>query len=103
MSTNARLLRKSYAMQRMGQAIARAITAPSSSRKAAAARWAAAWGLLCGIATPGVHLKRSKLLAESHGDTDASEPGAAPDPATMPPPGPAGQGGAQNRPQHTPR
>lgn len=53
--------KKSYAMLRMVQAIGRAIASPSSADKAKAARWAAAWGVLSGIRTPGVRLRRSVL------------------------------------------
>lgn len=55
--------RKAYAMMRMAQAIGRAIDAPSTAEKDRAARWAAAWGLIGGIMTPGVRLRRS-LLAD---------------------------------------
>lgn len=55
-------MRKSYAMQRMGPAIARAISENSKTQKESAAKWAAAWGMLCGIHTPGVKLKGSDVL-----------------------------------------
>lgn len=67
MNRNFKLAKKSYAMQRMRIAIARAVSAGSQRQKATAARWAAAWGLLCGIYTPGVRLKRSDLLGTSSG------------------------------------
>jgi hypothetical protein len=54
--------RKSYGMRRMGQAIGRAIQAASSDEQARAIRWAAAWGLLCGIRSPGVRLRRPDLV-----------------------------------------
>lgn len=52
-----RYARKSYAMGRMTLALERAIKRPTRKEKERAARWAAAWGLLCGIRTEGVHLK----------------------------------------------
>jgi hypothetical protein len=52
-----RYARKSYAMRRMTLAIERAIKRPTRGEKERAARWAAAWGLLCGIRTEGVKLK----------------------------------------------
>ena len=57
----ARQERKAYAMMRMAGAIGRAIDAPTSAQKDRAARWAAAWGLIGGIMTPGVRLRRSLL------------------------------------------
>jgi hypothetical protein len=54
--------RKSYGMRRMGKAIGRAIQAGSSDEQARAIRWAGAWGLLCGIRSPGVRLRRSELV-----------------------------------------
>jgi len=41
----------------MTLAIERAIKRPTRKEKERAARWAAAWGLLCGIRTAGVNLK----------------------------------------------
>ena len=55
--------RKAYSMWRMIMAIQRAIGADSDTEKDQAARWAAAWGLLSGIRTPGVRLRRSQVLA----------------------------------------
>jgi hypothetical protein len=52
-----RYARKSYAMRRMTLALERAIKRPTRKEKERAARWAAAWGLLCGIRTEGVRLK----------------------------------------------
>jgi hypothetical protein len=49
-------------MRRMGNSIGRAIQAASSEEQARAIRWAAAWGLLCGIRSPGVRLRRAELL-----------------------------------------
>ena len=46
----------------MGKAIGRAIQAVSSEDQARAIRWAAAWGLLCGIRSPGVRLRRPELV-----------------------------------------
>ncbi len=70
-------LRKSYAMRRMAKAIERAIAARSGKEKERAARWAAAWGLLCGIRTEGMVLRRTdsdatststqRFPSESHG------------------------------------
>ena len=54
-----RLERKAYAMMRMAQAIGRAIAAHGPAEKDRAARWAAAWGVIGGIMTPGVRLRRS--------------------------------------------
>jgi hypothetical protein len=56
-----RFLRKSYAMQRMSLAIQRAIENTDSKEKERAARWAAAWGLLCGIRTQEVRLRGSDV------------------------------------------
>ncbi len=53
--------RKRYAMLRMAQAIGRAIAAETDAAKEKAARWAAAWGLVGGIYTPGVRLRRDVL------------------------------------------
>jgi hypothetical protein len=61
MKSRYRFLRKSYAMQRMAQAIERAIQGGTSKEKERAARWAAAWGLLCGIRTPAVRLRRGEV------------------------------------------
>lgn len=54
--------RKSYGMRRMGKAIGGAIQAASSGEQALGIRWAAAWGLLCGIQSPGVRLRRPELV-----------------------------------------
>ena len=64
MNTPLKYQRKSYAMQRMAQAIERAIEAESDAEKARAARWAAAWGVLGGIRSPGIRLRRDTLLEE---------------------------------------
>jgi hypothetical protein len=54
--------RKSYGMRRMGDAISRAIRTGSGDEQARAIRWAAAWGLLCGIRSPGVRLRDAELF-----------------------------------------
>ncbi len=61
MKNRNKLVRKSYAMQRMAQAIERAIRANSAIEKERAARWAAVWGVLCGIMTSSVTLRRSDI------------------------------------------
>lgn len=48
-------------MMRMAGAIGRAIDADTTVEKDRAARWAAAWGLIGGIRSPGVRLRRSVL------------------------------------------
>ncbi|HEY0065384.1 MAG TPA: hypothetical protein VGC21_24925 [Telluria sp.] len=53
--------RKNYAMLRMAEAIERAIDSELPADKDKAARWAAAWGVVSGIRSPGVRLKRSVL------------------------------------------
>jgi hypothetical protein len=71
MKSKDRYLRKSYAMSRMALAIRRAIEAQTISEKDNAARWVAAWGLLCGIRSRPVRLKQSKLLRNRrYGDPD---------------------------------
>lgn len=62
-------MRKSYAMQRMAESIERAIQAGTSAEKERAARWAAAWGLLCGIMTATVNVRRSDV--NIHGQSKA--------------------------------
>lgn len=62
MTHRVRKERKSYAMLRMVEAIGRAIRSESPADKDRAARWAAAWGVLGGIRSPGVHLRRSVLI-----------------------------------------
>ncbi len=57
--------RKSYGMRRMGAAIGRAMQAESSEEQARGIRWAAAWGLLCGIRSPGVRLRRPELVEQT--------------------------------------
>jgi hypothetical protein len=53
--------RKNYAMLRMAEAIGRAIDSELPADKDRAARWAAAWGVVSGIRSPGVRLRRSVL------------------------------------------
>jgi hypothetical protein len=69
MKTRYRFLRKSYAMHRMARAIERAIEARTGKEKERAAKWAAAWGLLCGINTRRVRLRSSEI--KPHVDDDA--------------------------------
>ncbi len=54
--------KKAYAMLRMAEAIGRAINADSTAEKDQAARWAAAWGAMGGIRSPGIRLRRSVLV-----------------------------------------
>jgi hypothetical protein len=61
MKNHRRVTRKSYAMKRMANAIERAIHAESPSEKERSARWAAAWGLLCGINTNTARLRSSEV------------------------------------------
>lgn len=56
--------RKSYGM-RSCEAILRAMQAASSEEQARGIRWAAAWGLLCGIRSPGVRLRRPELVEQA--------------------------------------
>jgi len=58
--------RKSYAMSRMAEAIGRAIKSTSLADKDRAARWAAAWGIIGGIRTPGIRLRRNGLFNEQN-------------------------------------
>ncbi len=53
--------RRAYSRERMIAAIERAIAASTDAQKEKAARWAAAWGALSGIRTPGIRLRRSVL------------------------------------------
>jgi hypothetical protein len=61
MKRHIKIERKSYAMLRMIAAIGRAIASDQPAEKDRAARWAAAWGALSGIRSPGVRLRRSAL------------------------------------------
>lgn len=54
--------RKAYAMRRMAEAIGRAIRSESPQEKERAKRWAAAWGVVSGIRSSGVRLRRSVLF-----------------------------------------
>lgn len=80
MKSRYRFLRKSYAMHRMAVAIERAIEARTGKEKERAARWAAAWGLLCGIRTSRVRLRSSEV--KPHGAEPALRPSAQ---ITIPP------------------
>jgi hypothetical protein len=62
MKSRDRQQRKSYGMRRMGKAIGRAIQCASGDEQARAIRWAGAWGLLCGIRSPGVRLRDAGLV-----------------------------------------
>lgn len=53
--------KKAYALMRMARAIGRAVDAASNAEKDRAARWAAAWGVLAGIRSRGIRLRRSCL------------------------------------------
>ena len=52
-----RFLLKTYALKRMGLALIRSVAARTPDEKEVAARWAAAWGYLCGIDSDMVRLK----------------------------------------------
>ena len=54
--------RKAYAMQRMAAAIGRAMNSESSQEQERAKRWAAAWGVVSGIRSSGIRLRRSVLF-----------------------------------------
>lgn len=90
MSGNSRILKKSYAMQRMARAIERAVGAATGKEKERAARWVGAWGMLCGIKSSTVRLRQSEVGrgSDAHirqpsdqidlsGDIDASAAGTA--------------------------
>ena len=62
MKRRIKLERKTYALLRMAVAIGRAMGANATADKDRAARWAAAWGLVGGIRSPGVRLRSSVLL-----------------------------------------
>lgn len=49
-------------MQRMAEAIGRAIRSESSQEKERAKRWAAAWGVVSGIRSSGIRLRRDVLF-----------------------------------------
>jgi hypothetical protein len=67
MKRRIRYERKIYAMLRMAEAIGRAIASDLPAEKDRAARWAAAWGVISGIRTPGVRLRRSVLAGGRRG------------------------------------
>jgi hypothetical protein len=54
--------KKAYAMLRMQEAIGRAIDSDTTAEKDRAARWAAAWGAMGGIRSPGLRLRRNVLI-----------------------------------------
>lgn len=62
MKTRYPFMLKSYAMDRMARALERAIEASTITEKERAARWAAAWGLLCDIRTTRVRLKNTVMV-----------------------------------------
>ena len=64
MSRRIGLEKKAYAMQRMAQAIGRAIESDANADKDKAARWAGAWGAMGGIRSPGLRLRRNVLIDE---------------------------------------
>ena len=53
--------RKTYAMQRMAEAIERAIRSDLPQEQERARRWAAAWGVVSGIRSSGIRLRRDVL------------------------------------------
>ncbi|MGZ8341132.1 MAG: hypothetical protein ACXWU9_16295 [Telluria sp.] len=59
--------RKQYAMQRMAEAIGRAIRSESPQEQERAKRWAAAWGVISGIRSSGVRLRRTVLFDTRRG------------------------------------
>ncbi len=75
MNNPVRKEKKTYAMLRMVEAIGRAIHSPSDAEKQRAARWAAAWGLVSGIRTRGIRLRRNSLFDVS-GDRRRSPRGS---------------------------
>lgn len=91
MKSRHRFLRKSYAMHRMAAAIERAIEARTCKEKERAARWAAAWGLLCGIHTSRVRLRSSEV--KPHVDEPVPRPSAQITIPPMPPVGTDASGG----------
>ncbi|MFP5392315.1 MAG: hypothetical protein ACLGI6_12365 [Gammaproteobacteria bacterium] len=58
-------------MERMIAAIERAILADNATQQDKASRWAAAWGLLGGIRSPGIRLRRSVLRDDTHTERHA--------------------------------
>jgi hypothetical protein len=65
MSRTSRILKKSYAMQRMACAIDRAVRVDGAKEKERAARWVAAWGMLCGIRSESIRLRRSEVAGST--------------------------------------
>ncbi len=63
--------RKTYGMLRMVKAIGRAIKASTALEKERAARWAAAWGVISGIRSRGIRLRRD-VLFDGRRDRDDS-------------------------------
>ena len=49
-------------MQRMAEAIGRAIECDSPKEQERAKRWAAAWGVISGIRSSGIRLRRNVLF-----------------------------------------
>lgn len=49
-------------MQRMAEAIGRAIECDSPQEQERAKRWAAAWGVISGIRSSGIRLRRDVLF-----------------------------------------
>lgn len=62
MTTTDRQKRKSYGMLRMSRAISRAISAPTPLEQEKAIRWVAAWGLIGGIRSDTVRLRKPELI-----------------------------------------
>ena len=62
MKFTTRQQRKSYGMLRMSCAINRAMQARSDGDKDRAIRWAAAWGLIGGIRSDHVRLRKPEML-----------------------------------------
>ncbi|WP_219933206.1 hypothetical protein [Massilia glaciei] len=83
--------KKSYAMRRMAKAIERAISEEAPERKERAARWAAAWGLHCGIAAKPVQYQETydiEFVALQPAPAAPAEAGPSPEPAPAPEPAP---------------
>lgn len=62
MTRTDRQKRKSYGMLRMSRAISRAISAPTPLEQEKAIRWVAAWGLIGGIRSDTVRLRKPELI-----------------------------------------
>lgn len=76
----------------MALAIERAIERPTRKEKEGAARWAAAWGLLCGIRTEGVKLKDCDVEMQERWLEQACDSDGTPVPASLRDPDSIGQG-----------